>query len=476
MASSLRAIPNVHACIELVTSSGQVDYVPLGRIKLCIRQYLDQLRQALLAGQLVDPILDNPDQFLSQLIDFIQRYHQPSLKRVVNATGVIVHTNLGRSLLPHAALDRLQFAAQYYSNLELNLETGKRGSRYQHVESLLCELTGAEAALVVNNNAAAVLLALETLAQGKEVLVSRGQLVEIGGSFRIPDIMRRSGAILVEVGSTNRTHLADYQVALSEQTALLLRVHCSNYRIIGFTKEVPPAALVQLGRTYNLPVMEDLGSGCLIDLQPYGLGREPTVQQIVASGVDIVTFSGDKLLGGPQAGIIVGKRVYIDQLKRNQLNRALRIDKLTLAALETVLRLYLDPARALEEIPTLAMMAAPASTVHERAQALLAQCTGGISDLATCTLVGTAAQVGGGALPEQNLASWALAVQPLQGTVSALEQRLRHLPVPVLGRMENDSLVLDMRTVSDEELPLLLEALGLALSSEPVIPAPFSTP
>lgn len=474
MATSLRDIPNVNTCIQLVTSSGRVDNIPLGRIKLCIRRYLDQLRQALLIGDSLDDSLKDRELFLAHLVDFIHRYHQPSLRRVINATGVIIHTNLGRSLLPPRAMDRINVTGQYYSNLELDLETGKRGSRYQHVETLLCELTGAEAALVVNNNAAAVLLALETMARDKEVLVSRGQLVEIGGSFRIPDIMRRSGAFLVEVGATNRTHLHDYQEAISEQTALLLRVHCSNYRIVGFTSEVSPAALVQLGRAHNLPVMEDLGSGCLINLQSYGLGEEPTVQESIASGVDLVTFSGDKLLGGPQAGIIVGKKAYIDLLKRNQLNRALRIDKFTLAGLETVLRLYLDPAQAIEEIPTLAMLAAPENVIHERAQTLLAQCTGWVTELATCTVVSTAGQVGGGALPERDLASWAIAVRPLRGTVSALEQRLRRLSVPVLGRMENDCLILDMRTVANEELPLVVEALRVALSPEQTISAPFS--
>lgn len=462
----LKDIPNVHECINLLTTSGVLHNVPLHRIKYCTRQYLSLLRQAILSGTYEGVPLSDRQALLRDLVAFVQHYHQPRFIRVINGTGVIVHTNLGRSLLPAVSIEMLKSAAGGYSNLELNLDTGKRGSRYQHVDSLLCELTGAESALVVNNNAAAVLLALETMAKGKEVIVSRGQLVEIGGSFRIPDIMSRSGARLIEVGATNRTHYRDYQAAITQETGLLLRVHCSNYRIIGFTSEVASADLVQLGKAHDIPVMEDLGSGCLIDLSRFGLAKEPTVQEVVVSGMDIVTFSGDKLLGGPQAGIIVGKKKYIDQIKSNPLNRALRIDKLTLAALESVLRLYLDESQALREIPTLAMITASEKTVQKRARILFEKCLGLLSEQCAFAMIRSSSRVGGGAMPEQNVPSWAVTVQPTALKVSLLEKRLRQAPFPVIGRIEEDHLLLDMRTVADDEIDPLVESLQFALVTD----------
>lgn len=466
--SKLAQIPNVHQCLQLITASGLVDDVPLRRIKLCTRTFLETIRRSILDGHAEIDLLTDQAAFLTGLVDYIRHAHRPCLTRVINGTGVIVHTNLGRSLLPDAALDALSSVSRGYSNLELSLTTGKRGSRYQHVETLLCELVGAESALVVNNNAAAVLLALETIAKGREVIVSRGQLVEIGGSFRIPDIMHRSGAKLVEVGTTNRTHYTDYQDAINPETGLLLKVHCSNYRIIGFTSEVSHVDLVRLGAQHGLPVMEDLGSGCLIDLSSFGLAKEPTVQEVVASGVDIVTFSGDKLLGGPQAGIIVGKRACIDQIKSNPLNRAVRIDKLTLAALEAVLRLYLDEDQAMREIPTLAMIATPDEVVRKRAERLLQQCTASIAGPNVFSVVPTSSRVGGGALPEQNLASWALAVAvpPELIKISLVERKLRQAPVPVMGRMEADRLLFDLRTIGDDELDALVVSLRFALCLE----------
>ena len=289
---------------------------------------------------------------------------------MINGTGVIIHTNLGRSPLAQAAIDQILQVATHYSNLEYTLAEGKRGSRHDHLESVLRELTGAEAALVVNNNAGAVLLTLNTLAQGREVIVSRGQLVEIGGSFRMPDVMRASGAILREVGATNKTHLFDYENAISTETAMLLKVHTSNYRIMGFTKEVSLAEMVTLGKKYGLPVVEDLGSGCFLDLSRYGLDKEPTVTEALQTGVDLVLFSGDKLLGGPQAGLVVGARNWIDQLKHNPLTRALRPDKLTLAGLEATLRFYRDEEQAVQAIPTLKMITQPPTEVKRRAQSL----------------------------------------------------------------------------------------------------------
>lgn len=468
IANFLKDIPNVNECIDALITSNTLQDVPLGRLKHCVRLYLEMMRKEIISGKYGQSPFVNHQAWVSKLISFVQKYHQPRFSRVINGTGVIVHTNLGRSLLPVSSMELLTVAGRGYSNLEFNLETGKRGSRYAHVEELLCELTGAEAALVVNNNAAAVLVALETLAKDKEVVVSRGQLVEIGGSFRIPDIMARSGARLVEVGTTNCTHFRDYQAAITSETALLLRVHCSNYRIVGFTSEVADNELVQLGKAHDLPVMEDLGSGCLIDLSKFGLAKEPTVQEVVASGMDIVTFSGDKLLGGPQAGIIVGKKRYIGTIQNNPLNRALRIDKLTLAALESVLRLYLDESRALQEIPTLSMITASEESVQHRAMNFLDRIQKNIGDCGDFTLVRVSSRVGGGAMPEQDIASWAVAMRPVNMKMSRFEQRLRHAPVPVVGRVEEDRLLLDMRTIADEELDLLVESLQGVLSANRV--------
>lgn len=462
---ALRDIPNVNDCITALIESGNLNDIPLRRLKYCIRLFLEKARQSILSGCTTPSLFPDRQAWIPQLILFVRQYHQSRFTRVINGTGVIVHTNLGRSLLPSPTLACLTIAGQYYSNLEFNLETGKRGSRYDHVEDLLCELTGAEAALVVNNNAAAVLIALETLAKNKAVLVSRGQLVEIGGSFRIPDIMERSGARLVEVGTTNRTHLHDYQSAISDETGLLLRVHCSNYRIIGFTSEVSDSALVGLGKKHSIPVMEDLGSGCLIDLSKFGLTKEPTVQEVVASGMDVVTFSGDKLLGGPQAGIILGKSPFIEQIKNNPLNRALRIDKFTLACLESVLRLYLDETEAMQTIPTLSMIATPEYTVKQRASVFLQRAQEGIGDRCTFSLARVYSQVGGGAMPGENLTSWAVAAKPLVIKLNELENMLRRAPVPVIGRIEGDRLLLDMRTIADEELDLLYDSLQSVFSS-----------
>jgi L-seryl-tRNA(Ser) seleniumtransferase len=460
---SLRDIPNVNDCLHYLLKSKCSGSLPLQRLKYCTRLFLERIRQTILSGSHEGIVLTNREQLFLELEAFVQQYHQPHFSWVINGTGVIVHTNLGRSLLPVSTTEMLITASGRYSNLELDLETGKRGSRYQHVDRLLCELTGAESALVVNNNAAAVLLVLESLAKGKEVVVSRGQLVEIGGSFRIPDIMIRSGAKLVEVGTTNRTHYQDYQTAITDETGLLLRVHCSNYRIVGFTCEVDNADLVRLGQLHNIPVMEDLGSGCLIDLSRFGFAKEPTVQEVVASGVDIVTFSGDKLLGGPQAGIIVGKKECIDRIKSNPLNRALRIDKLTLAALESVLRLYLDETLALKEIPTLAMIVASEELVLNRANTLIEKCKCLLSEQAVFSLERTCSQVGGGAMPEHNIDSWAVSVQPKTINVSHLEKLLRRAPTPVIGRTVDDSVFLDMRTVADEEIEILVASLHYAL-------------
>jgi len=438
------------------------DPAPPALRKKVVREIIAGLRKEILSGRGVKRDDLSRDSLKARFTREIKLAARPNFRKVINATGVVVHTNLGRSVLPEEALEMLAMVGGGYSNLEFDLNTGRRGSRYSLVADLLCEITGAEAALVVNNNAAAVMLCLDTLARGREVVVSRGQLVEIGGSFRIPDVMSRTGAILKEVGATNRTHLRDYERAINDQTAMLLKVHTSNYRIIGFTSEVSGADLAALGQRHGLPVMEDLGSGCLVDLSAFGLSREPTVREVVESGVDIVTFSGDKLLGGPQAGIIVGRKDFVEKIRANPMNRALRIDKFTLAGIEAVLRLYLDEKEAVRRIPTLAMLACDPADIRRKARRLIRRLDE-ITDRCGISLVETVSRVGGGALPDQKLPSFAVSLSPRQITVSVLEERLRHLEVPVIGRIESDRLLLDLRTVADYEIKILAAAVVEAL-------------
>ena len=388
---------------------------------------------------------------------------QPRLRRVINATGVVIHTNLGRAPLHSSAIKHLMEVSKTYSNLEYDLDRGERGDRYTHVEEILCRLSGAESALVVNNNAGAVLLVLNTLAEGKEVIVSRGELVEIGGAFRIPDVMKRSGALLREVGTTNRTHFNDYQKAIGPHTALLLKVHTSNFRVMGFTSEVSLQDLVQLGMEHQLPVVDDLGSGCLVDLSQYGLEKEPTVQETIKTGVDAVTISGDKLLGGPQAGIILGKKKILDLFKINPLTRALRIDKLTLAALESTLLLYLDEKRAMEEIPVLSMLSLDTRKLKRRGKQLLKRLSRMTNERMTFSLKEDVSQVGGGALPLQELPTMAVAIKPLDFSVNSLEENLRKSDPPIISRISKEELILDMRTVFDEEIPLLAAGIERAV-------------
>lgn len=382
---------------------------------------------------------------------------RPNLKRVINATGIVLHTNLGRAVLARPAVQAIIDVAGSYSNLELDLDTGERGTRYSHVEGLLCKLTGAEAGLVVNNNAGAVLLVLNTLAQGREVIVSRGQLVEIGGSFRIPDVMAQSGAILKEVGTTNKTHLGDYERAVTDDTALLLKVHTSNYKIIGFTSGVSVQELLALGRGRKIPVFEDLGSGVLVDFVKYGLTQEPTVSDSIRAGVDVLTCSGDKLFGGPQAGIIAGTNDIINRIKKNPLTRALRVDKFTLAAMEATLRLYLDEEAAVKEIPTLNMITLSLEELRLRAEKLCAGLRGTVaSGRFETEVVEGFSQVGGGALPEENIPAYLVSVEPHGMTVNSLEEKLRYMEPPVLARIQKDRLLFDPRTLLDGDEAFIL--------------------
>ncbi|MDF2953493.1 MAG: Seryl-tRNA selenium transferase [Thermodesulfobacterium sp.] len=384
-------------------------------------------------------------------------YETPSLKRVINATGVVIHTNLGRSPLSEKAIEEIVKVAKYYSNLEFDLKEGKRGSRYVHVEEILKEITQAEGVLVVNNNAAAVLISLNTLAYGKEVIVSRGELVEIGGSFRIPEVMKWAGCTLKEVGTTNKTHLFDYENAITENTAMLLKVHRSNFEIVGFTKEVSLEDLVNLGKRFGIPVMKDLGSGCFVDFSEYGMKKELTVQEVLKAGVDIVTFSGDKLLGGPQAGIILGKKELIEKIKKNPLNRALRIDKLTLAGLEATLRLYRDKALAIEHIPVLKMIFTPKQKLHKKAKYLLRK----LKELKlrnfNFKVVETINKTGGGALPTLDLISYAVAVES-KFSPQAIQKTLRENDPPIITRIDEDKLLIDVRCLFDKDYEEIIKA------------------
>ncbi len=460
----LRKIPSVDEILSRPEIAGLLKIHPRTVVLEAIRKGLGQLREEILSK--APSKIDDSTLSFERLFPIIQRgielQVQPRLRRVINATGVVIHTNLGRSPLHPLALQHLIEISKTYSNLEYDLNLGERGDRYSHVEETLCRLSGADSALVVNNNAGAVLLALNTLAEGREVIVSRGELVEIGGAFRSPDVMKRSGALLKEVGTTNRTHLNDYQKAISSQTALLLKVHTSNFRVMGFTSSVPLQDLVQLGKQHELPVMEDLGSGCFFDLSQYGLEREVTVPEVVGTGVDVVTFSGDKLLGGPQAGILLGKKSVMDAMKANPLTRALRIDKLTLAALESTLLLHLDEKKAMEEIPTLRMLGLDLSKLKRRARRLLKRLSGVIKG-AEIDLREDVSQVGGGALPLQDLPTMTVIIKPRNFSVNKLEENLRKGDPPIICRINKDELVFDMRTVFDEEIPLLAQGIEKAL-------------
>lgn len=387
--------------------------------------------------------------------------HTPNMRMVVNGTGTILHTNLGRAPISEEHMKKVLSLVSGYSNLEYNLDAGKRGERYSHFEKLLCRLTGAEAAMAVNNNASSVLLILSSLAKGGEVIVSRGELIEIGGKFRIPDVMEQSGASLVEVGTTNKTHYDDYEDAVTEETKALLKVHTSNYRIVGFTDSVGIDELIPLAREKGIPVIEDLGSGVLIDLAKYGLAHEPTVQESIAKGADVVCFSGDKLLGGPQAGIIIGKKKYIDKMKKNQLTRALRIDKFTAATLELVLQEYLSEEKAVQNIPVLRMLSESQESVAGRAHRLC-----GIlkerklpvkTEVKPCE-----SQIGGGSLPLERIPSTAVTIRPEEISVNELEERMRRLPVPIIPRTVNDEILLDMRTVSEQEIDVIAGQLAVS--------------
>ncbi len=458
--NSLKHLPGVDHLLDLAKKDDRFIGIPRSVILDALRKTLDHIRQDILAD--IETSTDHDTILLAANI-LAKEKIRPRLVPVINATGVVLHTNLGRSLLCEDALNNIRTIAQSYSNLELKIETGKRGIRYEAVDDLICELTGAQSAIVVNNNAGAVLLALNTIAKDKEVVVSRGELVEIGGSFRVPDVMTKSGCILKEVGTTNRTHLRDYADAVSDSTGLFLKVHASNYKIEGFTASVPLKDLVLLGKEKNIPVMEDLGSGTLIDFSKYGLPLEPTIADSVRTGADVITFSGDKLLGGPQAGIIVGQKNAIDLIKKNPLTRALRIDKLTLAALESTLKLYRDEEIAIQKIPTLRMLTIPFDDICKKADVLFKKINKTIGSLADIELAHLNSRPGGGSFPELNLATLCITIQPKNISVSKLEMRMRLSTPSIIGRIEDNKYILDPRTIQDGQETVISSTLAKIL-------------
>ncbi len=466
-ASLLRQLPQVDDLLRHPELAPAVDPLPRLLAAAVVRRVLAAARQTITAGPPEAlPLELDEAVLLDNLREALLAAAKPMLRRVVNLTGVVIHTNLGRSPLGEACLGSLLEVASRYNTLEYDLAKGARGSRHDHLEGVLKEVTGADGVLVVNNCAAAVFLALNTLASGREVVISRGQLVEIGGSFRMPAIMAASGAILREVGTTNKTYLKDFEQAITSETAVLLKVHPSNFRIMGFTHEVTLGEMVDLGRRYDLKVVEDLGSGCLVDLSRYGLEKEPTVQETLKAGADLVLFSGDKLLGGPQAGVILGNREVVGDLRKNPLTRALRPDKMTLTALEATLRLYLDEPRALMEIPTLRMLTRPLAELDRQARALARRLRRRFGARLQVAVVESESRAGGGTLPQAPLPSRALAITIPPLAPQELEVRLRRAATPVIGRVERGVVMLDLRTLLPGDQEALMAALAEVLRME----------
>lgn len=454
-----RNIPKVDVLLEMEIIQLLIEQYGRETVMEAIREEMEALRAFIGACEEEEKIVRQIQDLPQQIVRHVERLHTPNMRMVINGTGTILHTNLGRAPISQEHVSKLADIVTGYSNLEYNLEAGKRGERYSHFEKLLCKLTGAEAAMAVNNNAAAVMLILSSMAKGGEVIVSRGELVEIGGKFRIPDVMEQSGASLVEVGTTNKTHYSDYEEAITENTKALLKVHTSNYRIVGFTDTVTIDDLVPLAKEHDLPIIEDLGSGVLIDLSKYGLTYEPTVQDSIRKGADVVCFSGDKLLGGPQAGIIIGKKKYIDQMKKNQLTRALRIDKFTATVLELVLQEYLSEEKAIQNIPVLRMITETEEEVAHRAQNLKRMLRrAGLA--AEFGLEKCESQIGGGSLPLERIPSMAVTIKPEKMSVPQLEEKMRHLEVPIIPRTANDTIYLDVRTIETRWLKKITEMLG----------------
>lgn len=459
-----KLIPKIDDILESDGVKDLIGLVPRKLVLEAIREEVDTLRHKIKEGISEDEVLS----FINVLEESIKtralKKDEYKLRRVINATGVILHTNLGRSLINEKIMDNIKDIVTHYSNLEFNLETGERGSRYSHLEETITRCVGGEAAMVVNNNAAAVMLVLSTMAKNKEVIVSRGELIEIGGSFRIPDVMEQSGANLVEVGTTNKTHIWDYENSINENTAAFLKVHTSNYRVLGFTSAVENEELLSLKSKYNIPIIEDLGSGVIIDLSKYGLEYEPTVGDSLNKGVDIVTFSGDKLLGGPQAGIIVGKKEYIDKMKKNPLTRAFRVDKFTIAALEGTFKYYLDENLAIDEIPTLSMLTEKLEIINSKALKLSNLISYSISlDGFKVEIEDSYSEVGGGSLPLEKIPTKCLVLTIDGKSTQVVENNLRRFDVPIIARLNKDKIYFDLRTISDDEISIVVDGIKFAI-------------
>jgi L-seryl-tRNA(Ser) seleniumtransferase len=452
--SLLSNLPSVESLLQQGNATALIREFGRPAVTEAIREVLAGVRTEVLK-ETASAIPSDPA-FIHMVTRKLQEEAQPSLRRVFNLTGTVLHTNLGRASLPEEAIDAVALAAREATNLEFNLADGGRGNRDDHLEQLLCRVTGGEAATVLNNNAAAVLLVLNSLANRREVPISRGELIEIGGSFRMPEIMARSGCKLREIGTTNRTHLSDYEDVISPKTGIVMKVHTSNYSIEGFTAGVPEAELAKLCRERGVPLVVDLGSGTLVDLQRFGLPHEPTPGESIANGADLVTFSGDKLLGGPQAGIIVGRVDLIKRINRNPLKRALRVDKMTIAALSGVLRLYSNPERLAQRLPTLRVLARPLQNIRAIADRMRAAIAPRLEGVASIETTLCESQIGSGALPTRKIPSAGLAIQPAnrkRGSGTALERiarAFRELPVPVIGRIQGGALIFDLRCLEDE--------------------------
>ncbi|WP_061994994.1 L-seryl-tRNA(Sec) selenium transferase [Clostridium sp. ATCC 25772] len=451
----LRKLPKIDELLKEPLIQKEIDITYRVLVVDSLREAIDKFRRNILENKIND--FESED-VLNYALGILTRKKQHNLRKVINATGTVIHTNLGRSLLSSDAVKNAMEVASRYNNLEYDIKEGKRGSRYSHIEELITKITGAEAAIVVNNNAAAIMLVLDTLSKNKEVIVSRGQLVEIGGSFRIPEVMKFSGAKLIEVGTTNRTHLYDYEDNINENTGILLKVHTSNFKIYGFTEEVELDELVELGQTKEIPVVEDIGSGVLVDFTKYGFTHEPTVQDSIKKGVDIVTFSGDKMLGGPQAGIIVGKKKYIQAMKKNQLTRALRIDKMTLAGLEGTLRHYLDERNAIKNIPTLNMILASKDEMKKKAIRFRKKLRNVVKDF-KFDIEEDYSMVGGGSMPTEKIPTYVIKVRNEGISAAEIEKNLRLNEIPIIGRVFDNEFIIDVRTVFEEDIKEIIKAL-----------------
>jgi L-seryl-tRNA(Ser) seleniumtransferase len=456
----LTTLPSVDEILRSNQGVQWLNVYPRRYVIQAIREVIDSRRKEILKGFISDI---SEESMMAEIQNTMEKLSSYSLRSLINATGIVIHTNLGRSILSEKALENIKKVSGSFSNLEYDLKAGKRGKRYTHVIRVLKEVTGAEDALIVNNNAAAVFLCLNTLSKGKEAIVSRGELVEIGGSFRMPEVMSASSAILREVGTTNKTHLHDYERAINDNTALIVKVHKSNFRVSGFVDEVSVEDLVSLGRRYQIPVMFDLGSGCLIDLKPFGIHDEPVVRDIVNTGIDITTFSGDKLLGGPQGGIIVGRKEYIEKIQKNPLTRAMRIDKLTLAGFEATLMEYIEEEKAVENIPTLRMLLQKPEVIRERAKRIAKRLKREIKDV-QITVMADTSRAGGGSLPELDFPTYVVAIRTDNVSVNEFEERLRNGNPPIIARIKEGSMIIDARTIRTQDLDDLIKGIKSALS------------